>query len=431
MPAPDPAAPTRPPAAGVPPRGDPPSPAGPPCRAGALPPALRARLLPYGVALVIGYAAFLLILAGLGRWLVDAEGRPIAADFLAFWSAGRMALGGEAAAAYGFAAHKAVQVAGIGRDFADFYGWHNPPHFLFAVIPFALPPYTVGWLLWILAGVGFLAAMLRLVVPWVLVAPLLAAPATLLCAIPGQNGFLTAGLMAGALALAGRRPVAAGLLLGLLTYKPQFGVLFPPLLLLERRWAVILAAGAATLGLLALAWAAFGGATFAAFWTSIGQSGAVLEAGGAGWAKLQSPYALAFRLSGSLTAARIAQGLVLAAAIALLAWLGWRGAAAELRAAALAAAAALATPYVYIYDSVVLTTAAAFLLRDGLLRGWDARVLALAVAGLLAPGSFFVAGSLATPAGAVLLLAAVALRAPRRRAGAGGGARGAAPPTKL
>ena len=55
----------------------------------------------------------------------------------------------------------------------------------------------------------------------------LAAPATGVNLIFGQTGFLAGGFMLGGLALAERRPIAAGVLLGLLAYKPQLGVLVP------------------------------------------------------------------------------------------------------------------------------------------------------------------------------------------------------------
>ncbi len=43
----------------------------------------------------------------------------------------------------------------------------------------------------------------------------------------GQNGFLTAALLGGALHWLDRKPWLAGILIGMLAYKPQFGVLIP------------------------------------------------------------------------------------------------------------------------------------------------------------------------------------------------------------
>ena len=58
-----------------------------------------------------------------------------------------------------------------------------------------------------------------------------------LCRWPGQNGFLTAALIGGRRCCNWRtRPLLAGLLLGLLTYKPHFGLLFPVALIFGGYW---------------------------------------------------------------------------------------------------------------------------------------------------------------------------------------------------
>jgi hypothetical protein len=358
---------------------------------------------------LISYA---LILAGSmwnRHWLIDADGYPIATDFIAWWSAGRMAMEGQAAAAYDWALHKAVQVAAIGRDFEDFFAWHNPPHFLLLVTLFAQPPYLIGFVLWVAATAGFLAAMLRLVVPGFAVPVLMAAPATLWCAAAGQNGFLTAGLMAGCLALLQRRPWQAGFLLGVLTVKPQFGVLFPLFLLLDRRWTAF-AAASLTTGLLAVsALLLLGADTWLAFLDSVTTSNDTLLRGGAGWSKLQSFYAIVFQINGSQVAAMAAQMALLLGLAALLIWMRWRAQPFALRASVLITAAYLATPYVYIYDAVLLTAAAAFIVQDGLARGFRRLDIALITLGCLMPAGFMVLGSLSGPLGCLILLA-VALR---------------------
>jgi hypothetical protein len=61
------------------------------------------------------------------------------------------------------------------------------------------------------------------------VSPLAAAslPAVFINIAHGHNGFLTAALFGGGLLLLERREMLAGILFGLLCYKPQFGVLIP------------------------------------------------------------------------------------------------------------------------------------------------------------------------------------------------------------
>ena len=58
----------------------------------------------------------------------------------------------------------------------------------------------------------------------------------------GQNGFLTAALLGGALVVLDRRPLVAGILLGLLAYKPQYGVCSRIVLAVSGRWRSFAAA---------------------------------------------------------------------------------------------------------------------------------------------------------------------------------------------
>ena len=61
-------------------------------------------------------------------------------------------------------------------------------------------------------------------------------PGILANAMVGQNGFVTAALFGGALICLERRPLVAGCLIGLLSFKPHLGILFP--IALDRRRAL-------------------------------------------------------------------------------------------------------------------------------------------------------------------------------------------------
>src|SRR5947199_372602 len=80
-----------------------------------------------------------------------------------------------------------------------------------------------------------------------------------------RNGFLTAALLGGALHLLDRRPWLAGVLIGCLAYKPQFGVLIPIALLAGGRWTTIGAAVATVAALFAVSVLALGGGVWHAF----------------------------------------------------------------------------------------------------------------------------------------------------------------------
>ena len=196
----------------------------------------------------------------------------------------------------------------------------------------------------------------------------------------GQNGFLTAGLLGLALALLDRRPVLAGIFIGLLAYKPHFGMLIPLVLMLSGRWTVFFSAGATVCALVALTTAIFGvDIWFAFIEATSGTREDVLEIGLAGWQRLQSAFAAVRNLGGPVELAYVAQGAVALFCLVSVSWL-WRSRAdQDLKSAGLAAAALLMTPYVLDYDHVVMGVAYAFLIRYGLKHGflpWEAAGIA-------------------------------------------------------
>jgi len=74
----------------------------------------------------------------------------------------------------------------------------------------------------------------------------------------GQNGFLTSALMIAGLAQLGRRPILSGVCFGLLTIKPQLGLLLPLMLLLTGQWRAIAAAVVTTAALVVATGLLFG-----------------------------------------------------------------------------------------------------------------------------------------------------------------------------
>ena len=134
------------------------------------------------------------------------------------------------------------------------------------------------------------------------------------------------------------------------------------------------------------------------------------EAGGTGWEKIQSLFSAVRMWGGSIDAAYAAQGALALTLAASVVWL-WRSQAAfELKAAALAIACLLATPYVLDYDMVVLGIAIAFLVRHGLARGfhpYEISLLALAWAAPFLTRS--VAGLSGVPLGLIVMLALYAM----------------------
>jgi len=394
---------------------------------------------------VKGYAAILLGLCILGAvvWialsdgLIDRTGKPLGTDFSNVYAAGKLVRAGRPQDAFNPTPHYAEQQKVFGRKDVPFYGWHYPPMFLLVAGALAALPY--GWALsvWLAATLGlYLRAIAPLVAGyggagWLLA---LAYPAVFVNIGHGHNGFLTTALIGGGLIALRTRPVLAGVLFGLLSFKPQFGVLLPLVLIATLNWRAFFAAAASALALAATSWIAFGTESWASFvtWSSFTRH-FVFENGATGWYKFQTMFA-ALRAWGAPVWLGYAGQAALGLAIAGLVVAIWRGEAKfEIKAAALVAGTLLATPYVLDYDLMMLALPIGFLIREGLgggFRPWEKSILAAAFA--LPLFSRSIAEATTVPLGVVVML--LLFWAIARRAGLGReaaalhpGTRGAAP----
>jgi hypothetical protein len=341
----------------------------------------RQRLRGYSLLLLCAYFVTIAALLATAEGIVDAAGRPLGTDFANVYAAGRLAREGKPALVYDFPAHHDMQRQVSARADIPYYGWHYPPAFLLLAAALAFLPYLAALFVFQAATlVAYLAVVRRIAgrpEAWL---PALAFPAVFVNVTHGQNGFISAALLGGGLFVLDRRPLLAGVLIGCLAYKPQFGLLLPLVLAVTGRWSTIAAAAATVLAICGLTWTAFGTDVFAAFWHSLATTQRVILEGAPGFYKIQSVYA-ALRLLGVPGAAADAVQLLttLGVAVALVAL--WRSAAEfELKAAGLLIATVLATPYVLDYDLVLLAPAIAFLAAHGLRQGFASYELSLLVA---------------------------------------------------
>jgi len=368
---------------------------------------------PFALAVAGGasfaYLAELVLLALSHRWLLDANGHPLATDFLSFWSAGRLALSGHAAQAYDWPAMHALQQQLMHHAAAGFLGWAYPPLFFTVAMLLALLPYGAAFLAWIGVSIALYATSVMVIARDRRALFLaLAAPASLACATVGQNGFLTAALMAGVLLQLERRPLLAGLLLGLLTYKPHFGLLFPVALLFGGHWRTFAAAVVSTVMILCLSWLVTPDSLAAFAGHLSGMSNDFLSHGRAGFYKLQSVYGL-IRMTGAPDSVAFAvQGLLFLAMAGFTAWLWRTEKDVSLRCAGLCAATLLATPYLFLYDFPILSVAIAFL--------WRARPFDRVETILLMASQLAIAGFLAVTAPMGLIASTLTLIVIARRA---------------
>jgi hypothetical protein len=366
-----------------------------------------ARMRAYSLILlglsVVVFAGWIAVSDG----LIDRTGQPIGTDFSNVYAAGTLTWQGRSADAYAPALQHAAEKAVFGGREVPFYGWHYPPFFFAIAVLVAAVPYAWGLAIWLAASFAAYLAAIRAILPrreTLLVAA--ASPAVFVNVGHGHNGFLTAALLGGALHWLDRKPWLAGMLIGLLAYKPQFGILIPIALLAGGRWRTIGAAAATVAALIAVSFALLGSGIWHAFADSMNfTQTVVLEQGGTGWQKIQSIFAGVRAWGASVPIAYAAQATLFATLAASIAWLWHSDAAFELKAAALALGSLLATPYVLDYDLVVLAVAIAFFARHGLRHGFrDFEISLLAAAWIVPLVSRSIAGATLIPLGLLVEL---------------------------
>lgn len=145
----------------------------------------------------------------------------------------------------------------------DFRPWAYPPSFLLMLLPFAPLGFFGSFVAFQLVTAVLLAAALRAsVAPGLrsnaMLAAVLICPASAINVINGQAVFLVAALIVGGFCLLERRPVLGGLVLGLLTFKPQFCILVPIALVAAGQWRALLASGASALAMVVASGLVFG-----------------------------------------------------------------------------------------------------------------------------------------------------------------------------
>jgi hypothetical protein len=321
-------------------------------------------------AALAAYGAAIVLWGVQSQDLVDLKGKPLGYDFITFWSVSHLTLGGEPEAAYFADRIFEAGRAAVPASTAQFI-WSYPPTYHLVVLPLALLPYTAAYALWCLVSLAvYLAVTPRLAPSRMSLWIALAFPGCFLNLLQGQNGLITTALLAGALLLLERRPLLAGILIGLMSFKPQFGLLIPIALVCGGHWRVFLSAAVTTVAFAAASWLAFGTAPWLAFFANIEFAVTVLETGALPFAKMPSLFAALRNLGvgiGVANAAQIALALAVAAIVAMV-WL--RRAPLPLAGAVLAAGSLLVSPHINDHDLALLAIPIALLAVSGWRDGW-------------------------------------------------------------
>ncbi len=328
-----------------------------------------ARFIRFADRASVTYAAAFLLTIVATTFLTDgvaigARG-VVGGDFLAFYTAGTFALGGEATTAYDFAAFDAALKRQAPLESVGMM-WQYPPAMFFIAAPFALLPYKAAFLAWTLAGwsvlgwslrrIGFRGEALRI---------LLFSSLTVSILSYGQISAATAGLLFLAAYDPKRRWLVAGIAAGLLTIKPQLGLLLPFAFLAVGAWRAIAVACATAALLHALSflmvgvdgWAAFLDAALR-FKDEIAGAATLTPARGMTTVFGQ------LKLMGFSGEAAMGGQFVATAILAAMTVIVWRKPIDPLaKAAFVGAGAIVAAPYAYGYEMTALLLAGAYLAR--------------------------------------------------------------------
>jgi alpha-1,2-mannosyltransferase len=292
---------------------------------------------------------------------------PYLMDFLSYWAAGVMTVGGSPADAYDIALHNAVQQRAF--PFETRLPFAYPPPYLLLLVPFGLLPYAIAAGFWIAATLAAYVTAIRGLMPdWTPAG--IAFPPVAICGISGQNGVLTAALFMVALSRLGTTPFFAGLIFGCMAIKPQLGILLPLAFIAGREARAFAGATIAVFAMIAASLIAFGAAPWQGFFSQSNLFASIATDGLVGWHKMASVYA-ALRLAGFNNPLAWAVHITCAAAAVIAVWQIWHSTKDVMtRGAILAPASLLISPYLYVYDQVLLIVSLYWIARQHTNSAW-------------------------------------------------------------
>ena len=331
------------------------------------------------------YPAFSLALTVPFLWLyyrpaghaLDVTGHQIGRDFINVWAGPQLAFSGRLDTLFDLQAYHAALGTLFGQP-VPFHNWGYPLFTLPAFWPLAQLPYLAALAVWTVGLFAGFAAVTAAAVDkrrrLLAVVLLLLAPASLLNIAGGQNGFLSAALFLGGILWIDRRPVAAGILFGLLTFKPHLGIALPFVLVTLGAWRVIASATVTAAALLASSLVVFGIEPWRQYLEVTSAYQVLLLESFVGYYTVMMTSVLtgARTFGASYSVALALQVAVTLPVLAAACWAVRRTSDPCRRAFVLAAAAPLLTPYAFNYDLTALSAVLVWMLcgRLPLRPGW-------------------------------------------------------------
>lgn len=346
----------------------------------------RERLKVYPRVLLTLYIAAVLLLLTTADGQFDRFGRVLGTDFVSYYGAAKLALSGQASLVYDLAAHFHAEKLAVGANLERYYGFFYPPTFLLILMPLGVLPYLLAFLVWQAVTLVFVVLMLvKMAGRGEAIMLTLAFPAVLVGFVHGQNAFLTTGLLVGALYYTDRKPIVAGLMIGLLTLKPHLGVLIPFYLIISGRWRVFSSAVVTTLCYVILSWAVFGSDVWIAFFANLNTPTVVLTEGIVAFHKMQSFFSTLRSLGLEPGIAYLLHSILALVGFGSVVWIWSQKVDIRLHSAALGVGTLIVSPFVLDYDLMILAVPIVCMASYGQSYGFRRGLLEVMCAAWFAP----------------------------------------------
>lgn len=296
--------------------------------------------------------------------LITNDNQPLFGDFVAYWTAGKSVLIGQAAHVYDHDVPTDVvhqQQLLLMPHLPVVAPWNSPPQFLMLATLLAIIPYVPSALLALGVSFGiYFTAARKLLPDWRSLIFAASVPAVVYEIGSIQTGIIVAGITGLAIYWQDKRPITAGSILAVLTIKPHMAILWPLYLLLTGRWRMFFAATASFLAVTIAAGFFFGFDSYLRFLHNLDYTQKLISDRHVSAATYGSLYGNLLGMGVQSTIAFAAHYASAALAL-LLAFFIIRKNDPRLQGAALCAATVLASPYLFFYDTSLLAVAVALI----------------------------------------------------------------------
>lgn len=320
----------------------------------------RKRILVYTWSLVTIYALICGYWYFAGEGVTDVSGKPLGSDYICFYAASALARDGEVSTIYDLKKIGLQEQKIVGGK-TELVGWYYPPTFALIVYPLSFVSYRLSLFIWLITTLYLYVWVIRRIAPsFVTLGLTLSFPGTLQNIVHGQNGFLTAALLGGGLLYLQNFPILAGLLLGMLSFKPHLAVLVVIALTASRNWKALIAMVFSVSCLVIASWLAFGYDPWLEFKATLDFVVKATQIGYLPWQKMPTVLTAVRLLGFGPPYSYLIQG-VLSVLIGLLVFCIWFiKTAHSIKASVCAVCIFLATPFAYQYDLTILALAIAW-----------------------------------------------------------------------